>query len=230
MISVLLPVYNRVEMMKDAIYSFTIQKGDYELIVVDDGSSEDVESVVKGYIEKDDRISFYRNSENMGQAFTLNKAMRLSKGDIICQVHTDDMLANVLHKRQEWHDRTGAEVIYTDFGKMFIDGLAWYPEKPEVSAPINIINKEHINFLTLSWKRSILDRVGFFDEDYRAYFDWDWKIRLAMECSVAYVPEISVFYRVHSGQLSVACREDGTNVIEYKLMREKMKQRYGGLF
>ena len=231
MISVIMPVYGRKEMIRTALDSYLTQTAESELIIVDDGSYEDMYPVISEYMAKDSRIQYFKNEKNMGQAYANNMAMTLAKGDIICQLHTDDILAkDVLLKRIEWHEKTGAEVIYTDWAKIFVDGEAYYVEKPEMSAPVNIIKKEHINFLTLSWKLSILDRVGNFDTDYRAYFDWDWKIRLSMECSVAYVPEVSVFYRVHSDQLSVKCRTDGTNEKEYVLMREKMKARYGGLF
>jgi glycosyltransferase involved in cell wall biosynthesis len=229
MISVIMPVFNRVAMMRDAVDSFVSQKADCEMIVVDDGSSEDIESAIKSY--NDPRIKFFKNNKNLGQAKTLNIAMRKCSGDIICQIHTDDTLCHdILEKRIKWHQETRAEVIYTDWNKLIIPGVAFYTEKAQDSAPINIIKKEHINFVTLSWKRSILDRVGYFDEDFIGWHDYEWKVRLSMECSMAYIPEPSIFYGIHGGQLSAKCRHDGTNERESKIFKDKIKARYGDLF
>jgi glycosyltransferase involved in cell wall biosynthesis len=229
MISVIMPVYNRVDMMCDAVDSFISQKADCEMVVIDDGSHEDIEGAIKAY--KDERIRFYKLDKNYGQAHALNVAMTKCSGDIICQIHTDDTLCkDILEKRIQWHTETRAEVIYTDWNKIFIGSEAYYTEEAQNSAPVNILKKEHINFVTMSWKKSILDRVGYFDEDFIGWHDYEWKIRLSMECSMAYIPEPSIFYGIHGGQLSAKCRKDGTNEIESELMRKKIKERYGYLF
>lgn len=89
MISVIMPVYGRKDMIRYALDSYLRQDVESELVIVDDCSPEDMWPVISEYMDKDERISYHANETNMGQAFSNNKAMQLAKGDIICQLHTD---------------------------------------------------------------------------------------------------------------------------------------------
>jgi len=90
-VSVLMPVYNtNEEYLKEAINSILHQTfSDFELIIVDDGSKNDIENVIKTF--SDNRIKFYKNNENSGVARTRNKLMSLAQGEYIAWQDSDDI-------------------------------------------------------------------------------------------------------------------------------------------
>lgn len=90
-VSVLMPVYNvKEEYLRESIESILNQTfTDFEFIILDDCSSNNVEEIVKSY--GDDRIRFYRNSENLGIAKSRNKLMDLAGGEYSALMDNDDI-------------------------------------------------------------------------------------------------------------------------------------------
>ncbi len=90
-VSVLMPVYNvKEEYLRESIESILNQTfTDFEFIILDDCSSNNVEEIVKSY--GDDRIRFYRNSENLGIAKSRNKLMDLARGEYSALMDNDDI-------------------------------------------------------------------------------------------------------------------------------------------
>lgn len=91
LISVLMPVYNtKEEFLKESIQSILKQTySDFELIILDDGSKNDIEPVIKSF--NDDRIKFYRNEKNLGVSKTRNKLLDLAKGKYAAFQDADDI-------------------------------------------------------------------------------------------------------------------------------------------
>lgn len=94
LVSVLIPVFNVAAYVKEAIRS--IQNQTYqnlEIIVIDDGSSDDTYSIVEELSIKDKRIKLYKNEKNLKIVKTLNKALTLSNGEYIARMDGDDISA-----------------------------------------------------------------------------------------------------------------------------------------
>lgn len=91
LISVLMPVYNtKEEFLREAIESILNQTyQDFELIVLDDGSDNDISEIVGSY--KDERIKFYKNEVNLGIGKTRNKLLELATGEYIAFQDSDDI-------------------------------------------------------------------------------------------------------------------------------------------
>ena len=95
-VSVLLPTYNGARFITKAIESVLKQSfNDFELIVINDGSSDYTPKIVEEFVHKDSRVVFAKNGENLGIQKTLNKGLGLAKGEYIARVDDDD----------EWVDR-----------------------------------------------------------------------------------------------------------------------------
>lgn len=89
MFSVIIPTYNRQDFISKAIDSVVQQSfQDWELIIVDDGSTDETSSVLKNYSE-DERIRVFFQ-KNKGRSFARNKGIKESKGDFICFLDSDD--------------------------------------------------------------------------------------------------------------------------------------------
>ena len=90
-ISVVIPVFNRQQYIHHAIQSIMDQTfDDWELIVVDDGSTDNTERMVKPFL-KDKRVKYVKNFKNRGISYTRNRGNKLAKADWIVVQDSDDM-------------------------------------------------------------------------------------------------------------------------------------------
>ena len=91
LISCIIPTFNRDSLLKDAIESTLHQTlKNWEMIIVDDGSSDNTKQVVNGYAYKDSRIRYYKNDKK-GQASARNYGLAKSKGQYIAFLDDDDI-------------------------------------------------------------------------------------------------------------------------------------------
>lgn len=85
-----MPVYNASKYLAEAIDSIIDQTyTDWELIIVNDGSTDESEAIIKNY--KNPRIKYYANERNEGLIYTLNRAIALCKGEYIARMDADDV-------------------------------------------------------------------------------------------------------------------------------------------
>ena len=91
MISVLLPVYNGEKYLKECLSSILDQNfKKFELIIVDDCSSDDSLKVIRSF--KDSRIKVFRNRTNLGLSASLNVGLKKCKHNIISRIDQDDVM------------------------------------------------------------------------------------------------------------------------------------------
>ncbi len=114
LVSVILNNYNYAHFLDSAIESVLKQTyGNFELIVVDDGSSDNSREIINYYVSKDSRIIPILK-KNEGQASALNIGFKKSKGEIISFLDSDDIYApNKLEEIVKYHS-LGYQYIYTD--------------------------------------------------------------------------------------------------------------------
>ncbi len=91
-ISVVMPVYNAERFLRDAIDSVLCQSfEDFELIVIDDCSTDSSYEILREYERKDSRVRVYKNEENKGVSFTRNFGVSKAKSEYIALIDSDDM-------------------------------------------------------------------------------------------------------------------------------------------
>ena len=88
-VSVIIPVYNGARYIKKAIDSVLAQDVELDIFVIDDCSTDDLDSVMAGY-ESDARINFIKNEQNLGVAVSRNKGVSLSDAEYIAFLDADD--------------------------------------------------------------------------------------------------------------------------------------------
>jgi glycosyltransferase involved in cell wall biosynthesis len=92
-LSIILPNYNHAEFLPRCLEAFLGQSfGDFELIVVDDASTDDSFELLQEYARGDSRIRLYRNSENQGVVGTLNRALSYCRGEFVHGAASDDYI------------------------------------------------------------------------------------------------------------------------------------------
>jgi len=98
LVTVLMPVYNTEKYVAESIESVLNQTfGDFEFLIIDDGSTDKSLEVIKSYDDK--RIRVVKNEENIKLIATLNKGIDLSEGKYICRIDADDI--NVLNRLEK---------------------------------------------------------------------------------------------------------------------------------
>jgi len=93
-VSIGLPVYNGENFLEEALDSILAQSfSDFELIISDNASSDQTESICRSYANRDKRICYFRNTENLGAAWNFNRVFKLSSGEYFKWAAHDDVLA-----------------------------------------------------------------------------------------------------------------------------------------
>jgi glycosyltransferase involved in cell wall biosynthesis len=119
-VSVILPIYNVAPYLDETFQSLLNQSlQEIEIIAVNDGSTDESESIVRKYAEKDSRIKSYRQ-ENQGQSVARNLALQHASGEYIYMMDSDDVLDNpeALQTCYEYAEKNLADFIFFD-GKSF---------------------------------------------------------------------------------------------------------------
>jgi glycosyltransferase involved in cell wall biosynthesis len=208
-VSVVIPTYNRSELVVQAIESVLAQTyTDFEIIVADDGSTDDTAARIQPYL---DRI-IYAKQRNRGVAAARNTGIRLAKGEFVCFLDSDDL----------WEPaKLETQVCFADS----------HPEYALISTEIQGFNSEQgirgqsksssyqirnghvvehllygnwIQTSTVMVCRACLEEVGWFDEDVGQFGeDWLLWMRVASRYPVYFLPEPLVSYRFHPGQLTL---------------------------
>jgi len=185
-VSVILPTYNRAHIIEKAIQSVLKQTyQDFEIIIIDDGSKDDTEKIIRGFQEKDNRIKYIRFEENKGAAAARNAGINMSKGEYITfQDSDDEWVIDKLEKQMKVIETSSENiVVYCGFWRIDGDEKTYIPD-------INISNREgnihkellKRNFIgtpSILLLKKNLEKIGMFDENLSRLQDWDLAIRLS---------------------------------------------------
>ena len=191
-VSVIIPTYNRIELLGRALNSIAGQtQAPYEVIVVDDASTEDISRKVSEFSMLP--ISIIRRPERGGAAAARNTGIQEAKGEYVGFLDSDDQWApDKLEKQTAYHAVNPKFLLsctgYTIFRK---DGresrVAYGMEKyrlPNLAFGCSLSPGS-----TLLVRRSFFDDVGLFDEALPRLEDWDWLIRAVAVSPIGLVPE-----------------------------------------
>jgi len=203
-VSVIIPTYNRASMLGRAIQSVLDQTyRDFELIVVDDCSSDDTQEVTKGFA--DDRIRYIKHPTNRGGSAARNTGIRSSRGDYIGLLDDDDeWLPNKLELQVDLLDRLPEDygVVYSGYrseqsGKI----LGEYSPIHRGDVYHQMLKSCFIGSPTILIRKICFDNAGRFDEALPSCQDWDMWIRLAKHYKFDFLPEVLAVYNIHGDQI-----------------------------
>lgn len=185
-VSIILPTYNRAKILPRTIESILNQTfKNFELIIVDDGSTDDTEKIVKNFQRKDKRIVYIKNIQNRGVSFSRNKGIKIAKGEYIAfQDSDDEWLPKKLQKQVKIFEK-----LPNSFGVIYSDAIKIYEGKNKkyFSAPTlmkGIINNKTLDYQGLYIlppstliKRECFKKIGLFDEKLLVAEDLDFFTR-----------------------------------------------------
>ncbi|MDD5454425.1 MAG: glycosyltransferase [Candidatus Ratteibacteria bacterium] len=207
LISVIIPAYNRAKFLEEAVKSVLAQTyKNWELIIVDDGSTDDTSEVVKKFL--DERI-IYLHQDNKGASAARNKGILKAKGEYIAFLDSDDMwLPQKLQKQLEVFNKSRFKpgVVYTGIQYMDYKGnLKKQRKLPAYRGNIfkKLLRKNIAGIgSTMLVKKECFEKCGSFDENLPSRMDLDMILRISEHFTVDYVPEILALERIHEGRIT----------------------------
>jgi len=194
LVSVVMPVFNSVSFVAEAIESILAQTHrDLELIVVDDGSTDDSWSEITRLAATDRRVQPIRG-ERRGVSATFAEGVARVQGDFIARMDADDLaLPERLAVQLDWMSRTGVEVCGSQ-AELFGDRVEswWFPEKHD-DIRQELLFRAAMLFSTIVTKASALKTYPF--DPAVIWDDYELETRLAMRYRLGNHPATLLRYR-----------------------------------
>lgn len=220
----MIPVYNEIKYLKEALLSVLNQSfAEYEVLIIDDGSSSDIVTALDTFSSYDDRIYVHHISHG-GVSYARNIGIELSSGTFIAFLDADDIwMPNKLEKQVSLLESqpkvgvvyTNAEFISTEgtlIGKTICEHWNMSP-MPSGNILESLLEKSFIVQSTVITRSTCFKEVGKYDENLRRGEDWHMFIRLAKHYEFVFIDEILVHYRRHQGSVSLSSESQLNDVL-----------------
>jgi len=212
LVSIIIPTYNRADVLPQAIESALKQTyKNIEVVVVDDGSKDNTSDVCKDY---GSQIKYVRK-QNGGIGSALNRGIAEMRGEWFKWLSSDDYLqpeAVELLLRKAWDEN--AKIVYGSYRIVDREGrvVGFHPERSwdYLSFAAQLVRQHIGNGSSILMHRSVFEKVGLFDEKLKAGEDYDLWLRACLlhkfrfKCVSAFI----LNYRAHEKQLTAQVKED----------------------
>lgn len=210
-ISVIIPTYNRHTLVTQAVDSVLCQTfRDYEILVVDDGSTDGTRDALRPY----GNAVRYIYQDNRGVSAARNRGVRESRGELLAFLDSDDLWSPGRLKTQI--DRVSSDGIVS------FEGVEWFVDQEDdrsyleqcksvkwprchasgyvIDPVLDVAEGRYFHLGTLLCRKNTFLRVGFFDEKLCMGEDEDWFSRASLKTRFHYIPEPFLKRRLHTAQ------------------------------
>jgi glycosyltransferase involved in cell wall biosynthesis len=244
LVSIIIPTYNRAHLIAETLDSIIAQTyTNWECIIVDDGSTDNSEAVVKGYIDKDTRFQYHNrpNNKPKGANACRNYGFEISKGDFVNWFDSDDLMKpnfiseklNAFNSKKEALDVVLCECEIFRVEKNQKEIIGYVPIKYNIFLDDFILKKFHLSppagLWTSNYLKKTLDSELLFDEQLSQSQDYDFYVRIFKNSPNYKVINKALFeYRKSSGSISADFMLlDEEHVISNLKVRHKILSVYG---
>ena len=208
-VSIVVPAYNHAAYLREAVESILGQ--DYphvELIVIDDGSTDDTRQILESYTGR----FHWESQSNQGQVATLNRGWMMSRGDILGYLSADDLLlaGAVSAAVRCLIENPDAVLAYCDFNLIDPDSSV----VRRVRAPEFDYREMVTKFMCppgpgAFFRRSAFEKAGVWDANFHQMLDYEYWLRLGLHGRFVRIPEVLAAFRVHPGSQTFAVAGQG---------------------
>jgi hypothetical protein len=203
-ISFIMPSFNRADYIAESIESVLAQMHrDDELVIVDDGSTDDTESAVAPYLG---RLRYVRQ-DNAGKSVALNRALAMTSGKYVWICDDDDLLLpGAVEALVDAIASSGADMAFgrytrfrTEEGRRIDMGTGYWPDLSSGSIARHILEDAFAMHNGSLVRRATYDRLGPFDPAMLRSQDYEMFARIALSSSIVYVDRDIFLQRKHGG-------------------------------
>lgn len=203
LVSIIMPSYNTGQYISKSIQSVLNQTyTDWELIIVDDYSTDDTDKIVSEYL-KDDRIFYIKNDTNSGAAVSRNRALREAKGKWIAFLDSDDLWEpDKLEKQVAFMENNGYRFSYTNYIEIDEEST---PNRKSVTGPKRITKHGMYNYcwmgcLTVMYDAEVVGLIQV--ADIKKNNDYAMWLKVCKKANCYLLDENLAKYRKRSGSIS----------------------------
>ncbi len=218
-VSIVLPVYNGEEHIATAIESVLEQTyTNWELIIVNDCSTDSTEKILRGYEQQDSRIVIVNNPRNLKLPSSLNEGFNRACGDYYTWTSDDNIFRSTAIERlvNVLDSQSDISLVYSDFTLIDNDDqVIEVMHKPEPER-LAFINSVGACFLYTS---KIAKKVGNYDSNLFLAEDYDYWVRIWREGKVFHLQEDLYLYRLHDNSLT-STRQEAIRVQAMKVIEK----------
>ncbi|WP_119069680.1 glycosyltransferase family 2 protein [Aggregatilinea lenta] len=212
-ITVLMAVHNGAATLREALDGILAQTlADFEVVVVDDASTDATPELLRAAAEADPRVRIVRNAENLGLTRSLNRGWDLAQGRYIARMDADDVALPERFARQVALLDAQPEVgVCGTWIETIGDpaGDVWDFPADDAAIRSRLIFENVMPHSTVMFRRAAFDDAGLrYDPAFTAAQDYDLWVRAAPLVRFANVPEVLLHYRVHPAQIGSARRAE----------------------
>ena len=216
--TVIVPSYNRAHLIGETIQSVINQSfGDWELIIVDDGSTDNTHEVVEQFHLSDNRIK-YHYQKNAERSAARNQGIKLSNGEFICFLDSDDRWLSqhleIIHSTIQKHNYLKA---------LYFTGVRWCFDNGETEDvlfeaidnqnPIEYVIKNQIGPSTQCLHKELLEKYQF-NTRLRVNEDVELNTRIMNEYPLVQIPQVTVEMLIHEENTKALFKEYITPQVE----------------
>jgi glycosyltransferase involved in cell wall biosynthesis len=238
-VSVCIPTYNRYRYLREAIESALAQTfADFELLVVDNCSTDETPALVAAYAARDARVRYVRNERNLGLVGNFLRCVELARGEYVALLHDDDvylpeMLAATsaaLAAHPAAAFAYGAAEEMDDVGGVV--GLRrWRIGDTVLEPPAAFAHLLAFNSVPppgILVRASAYAAVGGYDPAMAPAIDWDLWLRMARRFPVVYVDRVLARYRLTAESCTTEVERDGSLAVSMRRVVERAVAAYPG--
>ncbi|MDR2105529.1 MAG: glycosyltransferase family 2 protein [Deferribacteraceae bacterium] len=211
-ITVILPTYNGGQFLAQSVESIIAQtENDWELIIVNDCSTDNTLEIAEGFSAKDSRIQVITNRTNMKLPASLNIGFSKARGryftwtsdDNLYKPNALEIMAAYLDNRREVDFITANSDIIGEEGEV----LKQKYNTADIRLPVELILGCNIS-AAFMYRREIAEAVGGYDENLFCAEDYDYWCRIALAGNIGYINDNIYQYRKHKNSLSTTKRKE----------------------
>lgn len=210
-ISVVMPVYNSGQFLNQAIESILDQTyTDYEFIIINDGSTDDTESLILSY--SDSRIKYFKNSANLGIVASLNKGIELASGKFLARMDADDVSLRERFEKQLHFMESNPEIAACGSQAFYINimgtkiGQSSLPVQDDDIKARLLFRNTFIHPSTF-FRTKIVKEIGY-NPDYHYAEDYYLLAQISRKHSVGNLCDPLLLYRIHDGNTTATKKKE----------------------
>ena len=224
LISIVLPVYNGEKYLRESIDSVLRQTYKrWELIIVDDCSTDSSAEIAKEYTKRDERIYYYRNENNLRLPRNLNRGFKLARGNYLTWTSDDNRFKPTALEKMYYALKSKKDAQFVFASCRVIDGEG----KPIEYMMVDDKRKKQIvgqNIVgaCFMYTRKAYEEVGEYDSEFILVEDYDYWQRIYVKFNAVTINEILYEYRWHAGALTSTLRKEEINkTLEKMLLKNR---------
>ena len=221
LVSVVMPVYNGEKFIIKALTCVKEQSyPHYEIIVVDDGSTDDTATLVREF----DVDLTYIYQENAGPATARNRGIRAASGAYIAFLDVDDLWPpeKLAFQVAYLEENPALEVLMGGIQYVLLDGAR--PTDSPFTDPDDV--RAFVNLGAGLFRREVFDRIGFFADDLRYSEDVDWFFRaMEQDIKLRITKTTGLLYRRHDANMTLIAGDAAMRLNFLRVLRRSMQRR-----